>query len=105
MTPPVYTRKLSPEEIKGSLIMIPQGWLKVFPKVGEEFTVKIRGLEFTTTISRVSCRCRGPDDPHYHWYMDAAEFIYLLPKHDYPQITIYRTGEKSYELVIWGSFF
>jgi len=100
MSPPVYTRRLSVTEIKAGFIMILKGSLKLFPPPGEKFTLHVKRKEFQVRIHKVSCKCRGPDKPHFHWYLDASEFINLIPSKAKTEVTLFKVKEGVYQLEV-----
>ena len=103
MSPPVYTRRLSSTELKTGFIMILKDSLKLFPKVGEKFRLRVKGKEFEASVTKIPCKCRGPDKPHFHWYLDASEFIDLLPPKIKTEVTLFKVKEGVYQLEILKS--
>lgn len=94
----VYTRRLSGEEIKGRFIMVMKNELKIFPKVGTGFKLKINEQVFDAQVDAVECWCMGPKKPHSHYHIKYDGFRDAYNFHFTKVITIEKSADDLYEL-------
>jgi len=67
--PKAYERRLSTTEARDGRIMVLKSALGFFPPVGEQFELSDGATERTTCVEAEPCTCRGPDQPHEHYWI------------------------------------
>ena len=65
----VYKKRISECEADDKKLLILKSQLKKFPTPGTLFTVQFHTKKIDTMISSESCECRGPDNPHVHYFL------------------------------------
>ncbi len=55
--------------------MVLNSAVKRFPPVGERFTIATEGRERSTCIEAEPCTCRGPEEPHEHYFIACPGLI------------------------------
>jgi len=93
-----YVRKLSGEEAVEGYVMILKESLKLFPKPGIPFKLKIGEHDVDSEIKAVDCWCRGPKKPHVHYRIDLTKFFKFIRPHFGQTISIEKIGDNQYEL-------
>jgi hypothetical protein len=61
----------------GKLEITPDGRRKLAP-LGDAFAVEWRGARGRATLHHLACTCRGPENPHEHWFVQ-SELLRQLP--------------------------
>jgi len=68
-----YRRTLSQEEVQGTKLMIMKEALKFFPKPFKKFSLAIGEKTFELAVEAEDCQCRGPAQPHQHFWLPMKE--------------------------------
>lgn len=69
MKSPVYMRTISSSEAREGHIMILKSDLSFFPLKGSQFELIAGGKPHAATVEAVHCECRGPAEPHDHYFI------------------------------------
>jgi hypothetical protein len=93
-----YVRKLSGEEALERYVMVLKDMLKIFPKPGVPFTVKIGRKEFETQVKAVDCWCQGPKKPHVHYRIDLSPFVSVFRPHFGQTVTFEKVSDAVFKL-------
>ena len=48
-------------------------------RLGNAFGIDVGGERVTGTLGTFACTCRGPDNPHVHYFLEAERFKVLEP--------------------------
>ena len=94
-----YTRKISGDEANGRYIMVMKDSLKLFPKPGVPFKIKIDDNEFDSQVLVVDCWCQGPKKPHVHYRIDLTPMIHEFRPHYGQTVTLEKVDESVYQFV------
>jgi hypothetical protein len=68
-SPRPYERRISSEEAREGYILILRNRLALFPPPGEDFVLVADGAAFRTRVEASPCECRGPAEPHEHYFI------------------------------------
>lgn len=64
-----YTRVISTTEAREGHIRVTRDGLSFFPPVGQEFRISRGTNRQTVKIEGRPCTCRGPEEPHEHYFI------------------------------------
>ncbi len=64
---PVYSKRLSWEELREEYILVLKKQLAYFPTVGKPFQLVRDGHSRKSRVESYPCNCRDPDKPHEHF--------------------------------------
>lgn len=99
-TNPDYERRLSLEEVRGRKVMITKDALEVFPRIGRAFTLKVNNKKFTSSVFAQTCQCRGPGNPHEHFWLNTKEVSAAVPWRPRLRLGFWKSSEKEFVLTI-----
>ena len=100
VTEKFYEKTRSPQEIKEGIFIVTKQALAFFPPVGTTFSLEVGEKKVETNIYSLSCTCRGPHKPHYHYFLDIAQIRELLPADSKAILTIFKIAEGRYHLSV-----
>ena len=93
-----YVRKLSGEEALEGYVMILKESLKLFPKPGVPFKLKIGDKTHDSEIKVVDCWCQGPKKPHVHYRIEYNKHFADFRPHFGKTVIIEKVKDNVYEL-------
>ncbi len=97
-TPVVYRRKLSGEEALKRYILVLQESLKLFPKPGTPFKVKIGDKEVETELKLVESWSQGARRPAIEYQIDLSKHVALFRPHYGQTVTLKQVKDKLFVL-------
>jgi hypothetical protein len=65
----VYSKKITSEEEQKNFVLVLKDRLSFFPEEGETFKLIHNGQPRKAKIESYLCSCRGPDQPHSHYFV------------------------------------
>src|SRR5437016_13453173 len=65
----VYSKKITSEEEQKNFVLVLKDRLAFFPEEGETFKLIHNGQPRKAKIESYPCSCRGPDQPHSHYFV------------------------------------
>src|SRR5229473_2086648 len=65
----VYSKKITSEEEQKNFVLVLKDRLSFFPDEGETFKLIHNGQPRKAKIESYPCSCRGPDQPHSHYFV------------------------------------
>ena len=65
----VYSKKITSEEEQKNFVLVLKDRLSFFPEEGETFKLIHNGQPRKAKIESYPCSCRGPDQPHSHYFV------------------------------------
>jgi hypothetical protein len=65
----VYSKKITSEEEQKNFVLVLKDRLSFFPEEGETFKLIHDGQPRKARIESYPCICRGPDQPHSHYFV------------------------------------
>jgi hypothetical protein len=65
----VYSKKITSEEEQKNFVLVLKDRLSFFPEEGETFKLIHNGQPRKAKIESYPCACRGPDQPHSHYFV------------------------------------
>jgi hypothetical protein len=68
----VYTKKITPEEEQKRFVLVLKDRLSFFPLEGKPFRLIHNGMPKKARVESYPCSCRGPDEPHSHYFLKTA---------------------------------
>lgn len=68
----VYSKKITSEEEQKRFVLILKGRLSFFPVEGKTFRLIHNGQPRKAKLESYRCNCRGPDEPHSHYFLRAV---------------------------------
>lgn len=93
-----YRRSLSEEEVLEGKIMIMKEDLKFFPKPFRKFPVKVAGKNIELAVEAIDCQCRGPAQPHQHFWLPVKEAKTLIRWERGAHVIVKKEKDASYTL-------
>ena len=96
--PMKYVRKLSGEEAIKRYILVLKDHLKIFPKVGTQFRIKIDNKLIKTEINLVEVWNQGSRHPGIEYHIDLSKHVDLFRPHFGQKVTLTKKSEKTFEL-------
>ena len=93
-----YVRKLSGEEATKRFILVLKESLKLFPKPGIPFTVKIDGNDVETEIKLNEVWNQGSRNPSLEYHIDLSKNVDLFRPHFGQTVTLTKIDDQAYEL-------
>jgi hypothetical protein len=67
--PRPYERRISSEEAREGYILVLKNRLALFPAVGKDFVLVVGGAALRARVEARHCECRGPAEPHEHYFI------------------------------------
>ena len=98
--PDRYERKLSDAETRDNYIMIMKDAVKMFPKTGRPFKLKIGETNHEVRVTAVECWCQGPRTPHRHFRIDTSELTRTSPLRWGDVVVIEKVSDEEYTMTI-----
>jgi hypothetical protein len=68
----VYTKKITSEEEQKRFVLVLKDRLSFFPLEGKPFRLIHNGMPKKARVESYPCSCRGPDEPHSHYFLKTA---------------------------------
>ncbi len=65
----VYSKKITSEEEREGYFLVLKDRLDFFPDKGKRFQMVQNGHSRRVMVESYPCSCRGPDEPHSHYYI------------------------------------
>ncbi len=65
----VYSKKITSEEEQKNFVLVLKDRLSFFPEEEETFKLIHNGQPRKAKIQSYPCSCRGPDQPHSHYFV------------------------------------
>lgn len=65
----VYSKKITSEEEQKNYVLVLKDRLSFFPPLGQTFRLVHNGQPRKAKIESYRCSCRGPDEPHSHYFV------------------------------------
>jgi hypothetical protein len=93
-----YRRSLSEEEVLEGKIMVMKDDLKFFPKPFRKFEVKVGENKFELAVEAVDCQCRGPAQPHQHYWLPVKEAKAFIRWERGAHVVLKKEKDSSYTL-------
>jgi hypothetical protein len=93
-----YRRSLSEEEVLEGKIMVMKDDLKFFPKPFRKFEVNVAGKKFELALEAIDCQCRGPMQPHQHYWLPVKEAKAMLRWERGAHVVLKKEKDASYTL-------
>ena len=95
---PKYIRKLSGEEALKRYILVIKDSLKIFPKPGKTFTLKIGSKKIESEIKLMDVWNQGGSRPSSEYHIDLSKHTDLFRPHYGQKVTITHKKDTLYEL-------
>ena len=70
----IYSKKITSEEEQGHFVLVLKDRLSFFPGEGETFKLVHNGQPRKARVESYPCTCRGPDQPHSHYFVRSRGF-------------------------------
>ncbi len=70
---PVYSKRLTSEEAREDYVLVLKNQLSYFPPVSKSFLLVRDGHSRRARVESYPCSCRGPDEPHRHFFIRSGE--------------------------------
>ena len=93
-----YVRKLSGAEALRRYILVLKDSLKLFPKPGKLFTIKIGDKKIDTEVKLVDVWNQGGKRPNVEYHIDLSKHADVFRPHFGQKVTIEQVKETVYEL-------
>ncbi|MBN1481668.1 hypothetical protein EH223_04830 [candidate division KSB1 bacterium] len=93
-----YVRKLSGEEALKRYILVVKDSLKVFPKPGKTFTLKIGDKRIDTEVSLIEVWNQGTSRPGTEYHIDLAKHPEVFRPHFGQKVIITHVRDSLFEL-------
>jgi len=93
-----YRRTLSEEEVLAGKIMVLKDDLKFFPKPFKKFAVSVGDKKVELAVEALDCQCRGPAQPHQHYWLPVKEAKGLIRWERGAHIVLKKQKDSSYTL-------
>ncbi|HYY90650.1 MAG TPA: hypothetical protein VE955_01535 [Candidatus Dormibacteraeota bacterium] len=68
----VYSKKITSEEERKRFMLVLKDRLSFFPLEGKSFRLVHNGQPKKAKVESYPCSCRGPDEPHAHYFVKAT---------------------------------
>jgi hypothetical protein len=68
----VYSQKITSEEEQKRFVLVLKDRLSFFPPEGKAFRLIHNGQPKKAKVESYPCTCRGPDEPHSHYFVRAS---------------------------------
>lgn len=94
----VLRHKVSSQMLGERAIMLDKKVAKLFPPVGQEFTLRYADAKDTVCIEARDCECMGPDRRHQHAYLPLGGVAAALPWGSMRRIVINKIDDKTFEI-------
>ena len=65
----IYSKKITSEEAHKRFVLVLKDRLSFFPTEGKTFRLVHNGTPKKATVQSDPCSCRGPDEPHSHYFV------------------------------------
>ena len=95
-----YIVSLSAEEARHHKIMLAKDALKIFPDVGKQFNVRYKKKAFRSSVEAEPCICRGPDEPHVHYWLNTRTIQKQIPWHKHLILAFEKYSPKEFKLTV-----
>ena len=101
-----YLKRISRDEVDRRAVLVLKSSLKFFPPEDDFFEIIIKKQHMTehmdASIESEKCECRGPDKPHYHYFIDLVPLWHDITLHPGDIIKLKKENEKKkiYELIV-----
>lgn len=95
-----YIRKLSGEEALKRYILVVKDSLKLFPKPGKTFTLKIADKRIDMEVSLIEVWNQGSDRPGVEYHIDLSKHPEVFRPHFGQKITMTHLKDSLYELTL-----
>ena len=93
-----YQRSLSAEEVRDRVIMVTKEALRFFPKPFKKFTLKTGTKEHELAVEAKECSCRGPANPHEHYWIPMKDCLEGLPWGRGTKVTLKKEKDLVYTI-------
>ena len=93
-----YIRKLSGEEALKRYILVVRDSLKIFPKPGKVFQIKVGEKQIDCEIKLLDIWNQGSGKPSAEYHIDLSRHPDLFRPHYGQKVTVARISESLYEL-------
>jgi hypothetical protein len=68
----IYSKKITSEEAQKRFVLVLKDRLSFFPVEGKTFRLIHNGTPKKAKVESYPCRCRGPDEPHSHYFVKTS---------------------------------
>lgn len=93
-----YQRTLSHDEIQENRVMIMNDALKFFPKPFRKFSLAVGEKTFELAVEAEDCECRGPAQPHQHYWLPMKDSVHEVKWGRGARIVIVKEKEGVYRV-------
>ncbi|MBN1561314.1 hypothetical protein JW998_13760 [candidate division KSB1 bacterium] len=94
----LYIRKLSGEEALKRYILVVRESLKIFPKPGTTFTLKIGDKQIESEVTLVDVWNQGGNKPSTEYHIDLSRHADVFRPHYGQKVRLTHIKDKLYEL-------
>ncbi len=95
-----YRRTLSAEELADKTVMITREALRFFPKPFKKFSLLIGEKSHELAIESKECTCRGPANPHEHYWIPMKDCLEGLRWERGARVTVKKEKDLTYRLTM-----